>query len=401
MRMWENRVISDELVEQVKALGAELEQIIADDEYTLSTLARLNRLKSMLDNFLEKPDAEMVTPTMTASLKDSLGPLISSLVTLRKAPSKANVDETDRYTDGLVNSMRQLPLTEDDNPSRELDGLKRLATEAVGDLEKSLGELRAENAVLKSDLAETELKRATIDQSVGQQLTDLTAAVSSEKARLGDILAQFQSQFSAAQEARLNEFQETKEELRHDVGQHMVTIRMDAESTLEKLKEYLKQAGEVVNAIGIEGMAGAFKTVADDQKRYADRLQFGAIVAFVLTSLAALWAFGASHDPGQTFELSEFLGRLSLSVPVGAAGAYCISQSSRHRHREERARQVEMELEAIDPYLALLPDDDRNEIKKKLALAWFGQTALPVDPKDDAFPANVAAELVKLLDDRK
>ena len=53
--------------------------------------------------------------------------------------------------------------------------------------------------------------------------------------------------------------------------------------------------------------------------------------------------------------------------------SYAAKQSNHHRRNEQRATWFALETKAIDPYLASMNEEDRNELKKKLTEKLFGQ----------------------------
>lgn len=85
--------------------------------------------------------------------------------------------------------------------------------------------------------------------------------------------------------------------------------------------------------------------------------------------------------------------------------AYAAAQSDRFFHIERYNRKLALELAAIDPFIALLPEEQRHKFKLEMGERSFGQEQA-VAPKQDKSPAtalevllssNEGKELIALL----
>ncbi|HUY25087.1 MAG TPA: hypothetical protein VMV09_07280 [Candidatus Saccharimonadales bacterium] len=186
---------------------------------------------------------------------------------------------------------------------------------------------------------------------------------------------------------------QANERLREDL-----TARSEAaQSILNQLTQLKADADRTTSAIGMAGMAGGYKVDADQQKKNADWLRYGAIAGLTLTAVAALISLLTSHSNGQ-LDYKAFFAKLIVSAAIGSISAYAIVQSAHHRERERQDRRLQIELASIDSYLALMPDERRIEIKAKLAEAWFGQPSQPA-PASDAEGGSMitVSQLVQLI----
>lgn len=108
----------------------------------------------------------------------------------------------------------------------------------------------------------------------------------------------------------------------------------------------------------------------------------------------AAWAFITTSAEQLSWERT--LTRFGITVPLAALAAYAASQSRSHRDNERQARRTQLELAALDPYLALFPDEDKHALKKEIAPRLFGQP-LPIGKGRDASPG--VGQLIELLKD--
>jgi hypothetical protein len=84
----------------------------------------------------------------------------------------------------------------------------------------------------------------------------------------------------------------------------------------------------------------------------------------------AIVAFGLTFNSSPNWE--TFVFRLGTVLVLAIPAFYAANESSKHREREKIVRKNFLELSAIDAYLVLLPEQQRNEIKGKLSERFFG-----------------------------
>src|SRR5438270_9795424 len=108
-----------------------------------------------------------------------------------------------------------------------------------------------------------------------------------------------------------------------------------------------------------------------------------------------------SHDPGflpgflqPAPDWRLFTFRFATSVVLLIPALYAARESAKHRAREGRLRKSHLELASIDAYLALLPEDKRNELKEKLTEKFFGQ-AEPVE-KDEMVTGHALLNVIEI-----
>jgi len=68
--------------------------------------------------------------------------------------------------------------------------------------------------------------------------------------------------------------------------------------------------------------------------------------------------------------------RLLYALAIAAPAFYTARESARHRTNADRARQTELELASLGPFIELMKEQDKEEIRKSLIPTYFGR---PVD----------------------
>ncbi|MBL0223238.1 MAG: hypothetical protein IPQ17_11085 [Xanthomonadales bacterium] len=85
------------------------------------------------------------------------------------------------------------------------------------------------------------------------------------------------------------------------------------------------------------------------------------------------------HEPVTTTNTLAIAIRLLYALAVAAPAFYTARESARHRTNADRARQTELELASLGPFIELLKDQDKDEIRKSLISTYFGR---PIDPHE-------------------
>jgi len=122
---------------------------------------------------------------------------------------------------------------------------------------------------------------------------------------------------------------------------------------------------------------------------------FVAGIAVAAATFVKFW-----DQPLTTENLWSVIVRLLYAIAITAPAWYTARESARHRTNADRARQTELELASIGPFIELLPEEKKTEIKEALTKSYFGR---PVDPHQVQTPLDalqvkdLVIELVKVL----
>jgi hypothetical protein len=72
---------------------------------------------------------------------------------------------------------------------------------------------------------------------------------------------------------------------------------------------------------------------------------------------------------------------------------------TRHRTNSDRARQTELELASVGPFIELLPEEKKIQIREELTKQYFGKSVEPhtINSPMDSLPVKEVVELLKLF----
>ena len=106
-------------------------------------------------------------------------------------------------------------------------------------------------------------------------------------------------------------------------------------------------------------------------------------------------------NPGEDINWASVVTKFFSFTTLGSWTAYSAKQASKHYGAESHNRKMELELASIDPYLAILPEEERNNVKKELAGKLFGRDSLQYNVKnkdndnDQNFGSSAIIQLVQ------
>ncbi len=356
------------------------------EELDLSTEVResLHRLRRVIDLFLNQVSSADPELTSFQALKsaDQQFSKIKQELTQYKSNKNANhITNASTAADSILSTARALWI-----PAVDLD-LDQVR-DAISSFRKSVGQ----NArYAEQELAET---RKAIE-SLREEANALKNSIREQKSRLDSVVNEFQSQFSKAEEARRSESASVLKEEEGKMEQLRSSYEEKFEASIEgsetrfnsisenlsakaggiisEIEKFKEKAERLIHVIANTGMVGGCQRVANEERKVG---RFWDGVS--LLSLAGMVGFAiyAFHGTFDDFNPGVFLARFGVVLTFGALAGYAARQADKHHKVERRNRRVELELASIDPFLAELPDEERNQIKAAVADRLFAREDL-------------------------
>lgn len=229
-------------------------------------------------------------------------------------------------------------------------------------LEEHKEHLEEQRAALEAQFDEKSVAIKEEFEELRGAVSETDAAIEQQKTRLDTALTSHQEKFSASQDERTEKWSALLANNEANLQQH-----------LSKMRKHEERSQNVLSAIGVNSTATHYGTYANDQAKAANRWRIGAVVALSLAALAFLVAAGASFF-GYGTELDWWQVVLQkIGAPAGAAavGYVLIRESGQHRDEERSARQVQLTLTALEPFIANLPEAQKELIRIETARGIF------------------------------
>lgn len=158
-----------------------------------------------------------------------------------------------------------------------------------------------------------------------------------------------------------------------------------AQKILEEVGNHRRDVETLVGVIGNLGVTSGYQTTANSARRSMWVWQTAAVAAMLGLIGFAFFAFLPAMKGGFTWE--GFAMRGFLTITVGVLAAYAATQADRFFQMEKYDRKLALELAAIDPFIALLPQDEQYRFKLEIGRRSFAQEDVPM-AKHEKSPAT-------------
>lgn len=412
MSTWSDRIAQHPVWGSLEAMGSALDKATSLEGTDAATLADLARLKTVLAYVGKRLDAADPALLYPALLDGISGRFQTATVEVANFSSNGNTSHVGNATtaiDAVIPEVGRILVP----TSKELAALRETAGSYRSAVQESLHGVQV---AAGQSLTEVETLRAKI--------SELSAIIDAEKSRMTSTVTDFQSQFSTAQETRSSTFTEREkdredkfgaaltenaaqlkealnaasqelEQAREQRKKHLSDLaqgyEVDAKISIDQIDAYKDQVEKLVGVIGNLGVTSGYQKTADDARKRINSWQRVTVAALLGVIIFAFLAFLPSLQKQTHFEWSNFAGRIVLTLAVGVLAGYAAKEAVRDQDVERRNRRRALELEAIGPYLALLPVSEQVAVRVAIAQRYFGVEDEAITPPGDASPTNVGS----------
>jgi hypothetical protein len=334
--------------------------------------------------FVTSLNAECTVKSFLDNLHSPLAQLRPQLEQFLKDENVSNLQNANNQADQLVQKMPPFALPE--TAAKQAEAVSSLAA-AVESLIKSLTDQSKTTSEALRKLNED--AKATADHQ-----SQLNKTIEVQKGRLDTAIAEFQKQFSETEAARRKQTEATEQNFKAQFDQFKEKISTDIKTLIDAQKKdmtdlssRLAESGKKIIA-EMEIKKDAAAKVLDISTNVAVSGGYGKyaaqekVAAEVLRIIALIFMccliYGAYRTIEVALHMTEIDWKLlairaittfTLAIPA----FYAVRESNKHRVTERRYRKMQLELAAIDPYLALLEKDKREQIKLSLSERFFAQ----------------------------
>lgn len=259
--------------------------------------------------------------------------------------------------------------------------LKRIKTA----LEQKELEIQNINSTFQTDFANI---KATANQNYDSDRKAFRTEFDSLKQNIDTDKKNFRVEFDSLKQTLNNEIEEIKTE-----------IDTDTTTIINELNQKLNDAKNIVGVIGDVSVTGNYQQIANSNKKTADNLRLVAIILMLI--LSGLLIYTIWDISGENFDWTKSLIRILAAAALSYPATYAARESTKHRRLEIINRKAELELAAINPFIELLPENKKQEIKEKLVEKYFGNHSVNVDnsenQKDDEVSINALDKILKTI----
>jgi hypothetical protein len=289
-----------------------------------------------------------------------------------------------------------LPFSKNDfNFSKNIANFEKIVQEKYEILEQDKEELKEELENLNTELEanKTELKR--ISTILKQKETEIQNLNSNFQTEFTNIKLTTNQNYDSDRKTFRTEFDSLKQTLNTEIEEIKQNIDSDTFELIEKLEEKLEEAKKIVGVIGDISVTGNYQKIANSNKTTADILRIVAIILMLM--LSGILIYTIWDISGQTFDWTKSLIRILAAAALSYPATYAVRESSKHRRLEIINRKAELELAAINPFIELLPENKKQEIKEKLVEKYFGNNSNMLVEGDNQIEDDSISAVDRLL----
>ena len=197
-----------------------------------------------------------------------------------------------------------------------------------------------------------------------------------------------------ASEATLK-LNESLESHRSRLEQQLQESNKHIQENQSKIEEKRREIEEILGAISTKSITNGHHSRADIEERSANQMRWGGIACMALSSAIMIWLIWEMSHSSSELTGSQIAARIAISLILSIPAAYLTRESAKHRQQHYRHRAAALDLATIDPFLASMPEDKRNELKLEIAKRLFAQNETPA--QNDPYPINVQEILMALV----
>ena len=413
MSEWSDRFKKSPVWKTLDDLGPAIDTAEQREEITpqsLEALARLRTVLTYLGKRLASTDPLLVQPGPVDSAASHIQSAISEVQQFTANGSHGHLANANSQADSALGYLAQIcpPLSPTDIQSLQvaadryrqaIEGNAKTAAEAVATVKTDSSELRSKLAELSQEMTAERQRLSTLTADFQAQFstaqetrnTDYTSAQANRQSTFAELVAVAKEALAKQDTA----FTKDREKMAQEHADSLATLERDHEAKaaeiLQRIEQHRADVEKLVGVIGNLGVTSGYQRAAREARITVWAWQ-AVTVAAMVSLIAVAYNIFVPLAEGE-FRWDAFAGRVFFSLSIGVLATYAASQADRYLRAERRNRTLALELEALGPYLAPLPDDQQRDFRLKIGDRTFGQDAGYAD--DTRSPATVVDLLLK------
>lgn len=210
------------------------------------------------------------------------------------------------------------------------------------------------------------------------QLQDNASLIATQKAEASAALATIQKEDAERVARQTEALQGALKKATDGFEELTAQAALKQAQILESLERSKEDAARIVQVVGNIGVTGNYQAIAISESGHANQWRWITIAFFTTGMIFAGATFVEFWGQALTTEnaISAAI-RLLYAIVLTTPAWYSARESARHRTNADRARQTELELASLGPFIELMPDNAKHEIRQELTKRYFGNTVSP------------------------
>lgn len=355
----------------------------------------VDRVKDLLETAANSVEDEAVQNVETLNhLRLALADVRSlSSIQSWRIPRPVSLDGLTTVLMNVLEELNELI----DNPTEHNPQLSLLLDKLVEDLNPFPLYLVHSDAAMALEEALTK-HRHFLDETVqwlhrvvaeeSKSVENLQATIAAEQTKIAEQV----KRLDEALNNQNNTFMSRVEEWKQESDRAAASILTRGEEHLAKLGEMEGQSRNLVDATSRHTITAEYGNYARNQEKAAFWWSAGAVAAAIVGFLYLASVLTGVQDT----TVSETIIKATVSSLVVLGAGFMSRESSGHRKEARDARRTQLDLNALDPFLTKLDEDEANDLRREFAQKIFGR---PLANDKGQKPYEWAME--KLQRDRK
>lgn len=341
---------------------------VSADETARFNREKLQSITKSLRSLLNQSAATQVSETalnqMNANLQQPIAEL-SAFVSSKNVAYLANaVAQFDQnvlsYTWAFLPKIN--PLSKAD-AGELIDSIQERSRQTIEQLNDEKDELTANISELTSAIEAQEIR-----------INELKEQHAQTKAELATSQASLETAFNKSQLQRDTDFTSLVNESKESLAKARREFNEQAIGAISELNKHKDDAARIVQVVGDIGVTGNYQNIANNETGQANLWRWITVGLFACGLIMAGATFiKFYHEPVNQTNTLAIAVRLLYALAIAAPAFYTARESARHRTNADRARQTELELASLGPFIELMQEQDKEEIRKSLIPTYFGR----------------------------
>lgn len=396
MSRWSNLYENHAFKQKWKALGDLIKEDFLPDnpeEAAVAEIARLRKAYEYVDASLQATDPELLSKGILNEMNGAAEPAFNETNTYKANKQIGHLQNANSQMDALLNISQRLPIPLQSKLKNSLPGI---VTAYSKELDQHLNHMRSEASKRIESFEKEAEKTAKNYAELLQKLDVLKTQLSTVEQTIQQQTAEFNGQFQTSQQERKTQFETEKKTkitelqklidstnesfqklvqgLNTKVDEEFKVLATKSAKIIEIMQSQQENAEQVLGVVINTAQAGAYKSYANEERSTANIFRFLALILMILGVAVIAGPEIAKMFQGlaeYTVDWQKVLWRLPVSVIMFVPAFYLARESDKHRKNEFFNRRRELILCSVDPYLALLEKEKRDELKSEIAKDLF------------------------------
>jgi cell division septum initiation protein DivIVA len=362
------------------------------DKIDLETLDFFKASCSYMRTQLDKALTSLINSADLTAMSSEIDAAVGQINTFI---GNDNVGHLTNASNNLFNSIskaRNFPTPNHEGGfsySKVINDFKSLVDQKIDSLANSIVEKEEELESLRTELDEKEKELEKISKTIIEKQTIVDG-----------LNTTFQTNFDQIKTSESTKFEEVRNGFQKQIETELKKIDTNTKDLIDRLDKKETEAKKLVNVIGNIGATGNYQRIAEAHKKSADNwrniaISFMTVLSIIL--LVTIWKID-----GDTFNWQISLIRILSALVLTYPATYAARESAKHRKLENLNRKAELELASINPFIEILDEKKKQEIKEKLVEKYFGNNEGYIDKendKSDEVSMTIIERLTKLINE--